>query len=146
MSGSVMLSPTSRAFDAPESDPSIVMPGPDFEVWWVETDMAGAMLLGTMPSDYDTATMLASFSGSFMVPATSAPGQHQVAVLIVQGTTPACEDFTVTTTVQEDAYVLTATSLPASLPGTGLMLMAPVTGLLAVGAGGYVIRTRSRRR
>lgn len=118
------------------------MPGPDFEVWWVESDMAGATLLGIIPSTFDDVTQLASFGGGFMVPATSVPGQHQVAVMIVGSQVPACEDFTVTTAVQEDAYVQTAASLPASLPGTGLMLISPLAGFLAVAAGSYAIRNR----
>ncbi|MHB8792477.1 MAG: hypothetical protein ACYC6O_03955 [Thermoleophilia bacterium] len=119
--------------------------GPDFEVWWVESGMSGATLLGIMPSMFDPDTSMASFSASFMVPGTSAPGMHQVAILMVESVTPACEDFTVTTpTVQTDAYVQTATSLPTSLPSTGLMVLAPLTGFLAMGVGGYIIRRRVR--
>lgn len=55
--------------------------------------MASATLLGMMPSDYDDATMLASFSGSFMVPATSVPGQHQLAINIVETQTPAAGGY-----------------------------------------------------
>lgn len=101
VSGSVMILPHVRPAEA--FVPSVVLPGPDFEVWWVETDMASATLLGIMPSAWDDETFLASFSGSFMVPATSVPGQHQVAINIMETQTPACEDFTVTTIVQEDA-------------------------------------------
>jgi LPXTG-motif cell wall-anchored protein len=77
-----------------------------------------------------------------MVPETSLPGLHQVAIKIVDTQmTPPCEDFTVTHTVQEDAYTQTSV-LPPSLPSTGLVLLAPIAGFMAMGIGGYIIRKR----
>lgn len=66
--------------EADNDAPSVISGGPFFEVWWVEKDMAGASLLGTMPSIYDNVTLMASFSSSFMVPETSPPGQHLVEI------------------------------------------------------------------
>lgn len=135
LTGSVSLALGSN--EAGNDLPSVISGGPFFEVWWVETDMAGASFLGTMPSTYDNVTLMASFSGSFMIPETSLPGQHQVAIKILDSQMiPACEDFSVTHTVQADAYTQTAAALPVSLPSTGFVLLAPLAGFMAMGVGG----------
>ncbi|MDO8736961.1 MAG: LPXTG cell wall anchor domain-containing protein [Thermoleophilia bacterium] len=54
-----------------------------------------------------------------------------------------CLSFELIAPVQADAYTHAAESLPASLPSTGLMLLAPLVGFLAMGAGGYIIRKRN---
>lgn len=134
VTGSITLLPTLGAGEGPAT--TIISSGPIFEVLWVETGMSGATLLGNMPSTYDDVTFMASFSGGFLVPATSAPGQHQVAIKIVDSEmTPACEDFMVTavTPVQQDAYVQTATTLPSTgstLFGLAIGLLALITGVL----------------
>lgn len=54
-----------------------------------------------------------------------------------------CLSFELTVPVQADAYKHPAATLPVSLPGTGLVLLAPLAGFVAMGFGGYIIRKRS---
>lgn len=73
------------------------------------------------------------------VPLETPPGIYDAVLRDNQGQVSYCITFTVTETVRQDAYTVEAITV---LPATGLMLLGPLAGFMAMGAGGYIIRKR----
>ena len=114
--------------------PTVNIAGPVIALVWMDS----GEMLAELPTDIDP-NDIASFSGSIMIPADATAGNHDVGFLPQGYIDPSCLVFQVTEVgVSQDAYVQTATSLPA----TGLTLMAPAAGLLALGSGALVRRSR----
>ncbi|MBI5870737.1 MAG: LPXTG cell wall anchor domain-containing protein [Actinobacteria bacterium] len=113
--------------------PAAGIAGPVTAMVWMDS----GEVLAELPTDIDQ-NDIASFSGTIMIPSDAASGNHDVGFLPQGYIDPACLAFQVTEAVSRDAYVQTANSLPA----TGLTLMAPAAGLLALGSGALVRRSR----
>ncbi|MDO8736960.1 MAG: hypothetical protein Q7K29_07755 [Thermoleophilia bacterium] len=111
-------------------DPGIA--GPLTGVVWMDT----GEMLAELSTDIDGSN-IAHFSGSINIPAGAAAGTHEVGILPSGYVDPSCQAFLVTESVSQDAYVQTATSLPA----TGLPLLIPAAGFLAM-ASGVLFRRR----
>ncbi|MHB8160103.1 MAG: hypothetical protein ACYDGS_06415 [Thermoleophilia bacterium] len=112
------------------------------QVWWDATGTP--QLLGTLTMDVS-----GNYSGSVTVPADAAVGTYTVALWHTNREfSPTCLTYTVVAAVQADAYtpgpaLAAQGETPSVLPGTGLMLLAPLAGFMAMGVGGYIIRKRS---
>lgn len=101
--------------------------------------MDSGEMLAELPTDIDP-NNIASFSGSIMIPADAAAGNHDVGFLPQGYIDPACLAFMVTEAgVSQDAYVQTAVT---SLPVTGITLLAPAAGLIAIASGALAWRRR----
>lgn len=121
------------------STPITNVAGPTMVIAWAE----GGQVLAELPTEVgqnDTA----HFRGTITIPDDAVVGAHDVAFHASMYNDPNCLSFQVTETVSQNAYVQTATSLPASLPSTGVMLITPLAGFMAMAAGGYINRRRNR--
>ncbi|MBI5870385.1 MAG: hypothetical protein HZB44_05415 [Actinobacteria bacterium] len=103
--------------------------------------VSGTTLLGITTSDGS-----GNFNDVLTIPADAVVGSHNI---IVEGTDSedidiACpETFTVTESVQQNAYA--PASLPATLPSTGFMLLLPAAGLVLGGLGAATFRKNRRK-
>jgi len=135
ITGSFQVQPAENALVDGGLVQDTVQEGPDVEASWYDTG-AG---LGGFEITIDE-NLIAHFSGNVTIPADAPPGPHEIALLIAGLSDPNCVTFTVTQTVQQDAYPTVAT-----LAGTGVDI-AGLALLAVIPAGGYWLARRLRFR
>jgi len=124
--------------------PSLQQEGLPVHIWWLETGFGDAAALGDLQITIGEDEVL-RFGGPITVPASAAPGPHQIALAASVDEDPACLTFTVVAAAGQDAYELPAV-LPSTGPSASFLPLIFAGGLAAAGAGMHSIIRRSLRR